>query len=131
MSINSTATAPAAPKAGDNAKIDAAANTRAIARLNAVVGSEHYAGNEKLATAMLGHAFLSADDILSALAASPIAVGKRTAKAKAAAVWDKANAKLGRVKPTGRGSAGSIVASAASSVWDRARAKIDANRGVA
>jgi len=70
-----------------NAAIAAARDegfAEAQARANAVIGSEHYAGREALATTMLANDKLSGDEIVTMLAAAP----KASAPAPAAAEAD-------------------------------------------
>lgn len=53
----------------------------ANARANTVIGSEHYAGRETLAATMLANDKLSADEIVTMLAAAPKAASPASAEA--------------------------------------------------
>lgn len=65
----------------------------ATARANTVLGSEHYAGREALATTMLANDKLSADEIVTMLAAAPKAAAP-AAPVSAEADEDTARAEM-------------------------------------
>lgn len=99
----------------------------AMARSNAVTGSEHYAGREALAATLLGNAKLSAEDITTALAAAPQATAAISASADEgaalaamqAALADTANSNIDAgAAPSADSDA------AAASVWDKAQANV-------
>lgn len=98
----------------------------ANARFNTVLASEHYAGREKLAATLLGNENLSADDIITALAAAPAATTEANANASEDAAREEMRNALGQDQNSGieaNGGGAPSKSEAASSVWDKAIAK--------
>ena len=123
-------------KEGEAAPASDASSFAAVnARFQTVVASEHYAGNEQLAHALLGNNKLSAAEITGALAAvtkpGADASVEQLANAKAEGERSGMKAALSQTQNSDvepGGAAPLNKRQAADAVWDRARAKVEARR---